>query len=128
MGATATVKGGLFEQAGLATLTQISGVTGTERRVQQLLSRKGARATRALMLALDGVVAGSNATATVGRVEANVEQGGKRVIETQTLINRNTVAGDVTTLNADMLGTLTSRTTFGASPPANKDGNPLGTR
>lgn len=128
MGATATVKGGLFESAGLASLSQVQGTGSQRRRISQLFATKGLRDKRALARALDGVVAGSTATATNGRVEASVELGGKRTIESQSLVNRATVAGDVTEINADFLNSLTSRTTFGASPVANKDGNPLGTR
>jgi hypothetical protein len=58
---------------------------------------------------------------------AAVELGGVRATEAINLINRATVAGDVTEINADILS-VTTRTTFGASPPSNKDGNPLGYR
>lgn len=126
--ATATVKGGLFESAGLTSLTQVQGTNAGRRRIAQQFSDLGLKGLRALAYALDGVAPGSNATATNARVVASVELGGKRTVETQTLVNRNTAAGDVTEINADLLSSLTSRTTFGANPPANKDGNPLGTR
>jgi hypothetical protein len=82
---------------------------------------------RAIATALDGVAPGAAALKARTRVEANVELGGKRTIETINLVNRNTAAADVTEINADFL-TLTTRTSFGASPIVNKDGNPLGTR
>jgi hypothetical protein len=125
--AVATVKGGLYETVGLTTLTQISGVGQQRRRVAQLLGDKSLLDLRQRLIALVGAAAGGAALKTIGRVEANVELGGKRTIETETLINRNTTAGDVTLINNDLLA-LTSKTTFGASPPANLDGNPLGTR
>jgi hypothetical protein len=128
MGATATVKGGLYETVGVSSLTQVQGTGSQRRRISQAFATKGVRDERALAKALDGVVPGSNATATNGRVEANVELGGKRTVETETLINRNTTNNDVTELNTDLFNPLTGRTTLGASPVANKDGNPLGTR
>lgn len=128
MGATAVVKGGLFETAGLTSLTQVQGTGSQRRRISQLFATKGLRDNRAIAKALDGVVPGSNTTATVARIEANEELGGKRTVETQTLVNRNTTNSDVTENNSDFFDSLTSRTTFGASPVANKDGNPLGTR
>lgn len=125
--ATATVKGGFWPENVVPSLVSISGRGFGRFRIAQRLATKSMRALRATMLALDGVVAGSAATKTNSRIAADVELGGKRTIETETLINRNTVAADVTEINADLL-TLTTRTTFGASPPANKDLNPLGTR
>lgn len=126
-GATATVKGGFWPVNGVTSVASISGKGPWRRRVAQAFDTYGLMDQRALAVALDGVVAGSNATKTLGRIENNVELGGKRVVETNTLVNRNTTAGDVTEENADFF-TLTSRTTKGSSPPANKDGNPLGTR
>lgn len=126
-GATATVKGGFWPTNGVATLSSISGKGPGRRRIAQEFGMKSQMDQRALLRALDGVVAGSNATKTLSRIENNVELGGKRVVETETLINRNTAAGDVTELNLDYL-TMTTRTTYGASPKPNLDGNPLGTR
>jgi len=126
--ATANVKGGLFgDSAGLLTLPSISGKSFNRTFAAKLLQTKSMLALRRTLFILDGAVAGSNATVTFPQVEANVELGGKRAITTQTLINRNTTAGDITETKADLL-TLTTRTSFGASPVANKDGNPLGTR
>lgn len=126
-GATATVRGGFWPNNGVSSLPSISGKGPWRRRIAQAFDNYSMYDQRALLLALDGVIAGSNATKTLGRIENNVELGGKRVIETNTFVNRNTTAGDVTELNADFL-TLTTRTSKGSSPPANKDGNPLGTR
>lgn len=124
--ATATVKGGLFPEVGVTSLASIQGSGHGVRRITQQLSDKGLRELRERMYTLDGVVAGSAASEVVKRIEANVELGGKRVIETETLISRNTTAADITEINLDLLTSLTSKTTMAS--PANKDGNPLGTR
>lgn len=124
--ATANVKGGFFEQYG-TTMVSVQGSSWPRREAARMMATKGLMDERALIRALNGVVAGSNATKTLGRIEANSELGGKRVVETETLVNRNTVAGDVTATNNDLF-TFSAATTFGASPVANKDGNPLGTR
>ena len=125
--ATATVKGGFWPTNGVNTLTSISGRAAGWRRLRQLLGDKSLMPTRALALALDGVAPGATAAKTLSRIQASSELGGKRTIETETLINRATLAADVTDLNNNLY-TLTTKTSFGASPVANKDRNPLGTR
>ena len=120
-----SVLGGFWAQYG-ATMTQISGNTANKFDARKALGRKSTYALRALMTALNGVAAGSNATKTLKRVENNVELGGKRIVETETLINRNTTAADVTAITNSLL-TFSTRT-YTASPVANGDGNPLGTR
>lgn len=124
-GATATVLGGFFEANGVSNLTQ-HGRGANRHMVAQLLAAKGNLAMRQLMRTLDGVVAGSVATKNYGRVVASSELGGVRATENVALVNRATVAGDVTTINADLLS-LSSRT-YNNSPVANGDGNPLGYR
>lgn len=124
--AVATVKGGFFEQYG-NTLTQSQGTGPARRRAARALATKGLMDLRARMTALDGVVAGATATKNYYRIVAAEELGGVRAVEAQALINRATVAGDVTIIEAD-INTLSTKTTFGASPVANLDGNPLGTR
>lgn len=124
--ATATVLGGFWPANSVSSLTQISKGSA-RRRVAEILAGKSAMPLRALMLALDGVAPGATATKTLARIANNTELGGKRTIETETLISRATTAGDVTAINADVLS-LTARTTSGSSPVANKDLNPLGYR
>lgn len=124
--ATATVKGGLFPEVGVSSLTSAQGSGSGLRRIRQQLTDKGLRELRRRAYTLDGVVSGTTATETSKRIEANAELGGKRTIETETLIGRATTAADITELNADMFTSLTSVTTLAS--PANKDGNPLGTR
>ncbi len=123
---SATVLGGLFPANGVSTLTTIHTTDAAKRWISQMLARKGMRATRRVARTLNGVVAGSTATETLSRVDSAVEMGGKRTIETETLINRATVAGDVTDITADFY-TLSTKT-YNGSPVANGDGNPLGTR
>lgn len=124
--ATATVKGGLFPEVGVTSLASIQGSGSGVRRIAQQFSDKGLKELRRRAFTLNGVVAGTTATETSKRIEANTELGGKRTIETETLVSRATTAADITEINADLLSTLTSRTTMAS--PANKDGNPLGTR
>lgn len=126
--ATATVLGGFWPQNGVNSLASMSG-EGIGRNIvaQALGIERGQLAQRAIMVALMGVAPGATATKTIGRVVAAVELGGLRPTEVQTLVNRATTAADVTEMTTDYL-TLTTRTTFGASPPANLDRNPLGTR
>jgi hypothetical protein len=124
--AVATVLGGLFAQYA-PTLTQISGIGPERRRVAIALGRQGVLDLRARMTALDGVAPGATASKTFGRVAASSELGGVRAVESLSLINRATTAGDVATIEHDV-NNLSANTTFGANPPANLDGNPLGTR
>lgn len=123
----ATVLGGLFPNNGVSTLTTIETTSSPRRRVAQYLGDKSTRGLRAIAKALNGAAAGGAALATNARVDSNQDLSGKRLIETETLVNRVTVAGDVTILNNNLFA-LTTRTTFGATPPVNLDGNPLGTR
>lgn len=124
--ATATVLGGFWPTNGVSSLASIQGKGFARRRAAQALSNKGTLYLRELARTLDGVVAGSTATKNYRRIVAAVELGGVRATENDVLVNRVTVAGDVTAINADVLS-LTARTTL-TSPPTNKDGNPLGYR
>jgi hypothetical protein len=128
MSATATVKGGLFETANVSSLTQVGSPGNARRVISQQMTDSGMAAVREKEVTLNGAAAGSAAVATRARVEANVELGGKRTIEQFSVVNANTVAGDVTDVTNTMLKPLNERTSFGSSPPENKDGNPLGTR
>lgn len=125
--ATATVKGGFYPQNGVASLASMSGENGGRRMVRQIMGDRGLIGVRELLRALTGAVAGTVATKAVARIEANSELGGKRVIETNNIVNRATTAGDVTEFKDNFMA-MTTKTSFGASPVANKDGNPLGTR
>ena len=123
--ANATVKGGLFAQYS-ATLSQQWPYHSTRRRARQALSKYSNFALREKMETLNGTAAGSAASKALSRVEANVELGGKRTIESHTFISANTAAGDVTEINDTVLS-LSSKT-YDGTPVANLDGNPLGTR
>jgi hypothetical protein len=120
--ATATVKGGFWPTNGVSSLPSMSG-KGQRRRVALSLDGKGTFALREIVRTLDGAVAGTTATKTFARVEANVELGGKRVVETETLVNRATTAADVTETKADLFS-LSARTTKAAQLNLNR--NPLG--
>ena len=122
MAATATVKGGLF--ADVSPLVSVQGTNSLRRIAAMALGTKSLRALREKMLTLNGATAGSTALETNGRVEANAELGGKRTIESETLVNAATVAGDVTEINADILEM--SGNTYDSTPVVNKDGSPLG--
>lgn len=124
MAASATVLGGFWPQNGVSTLTLVQDTGPGRRRAAQALGKKSLRALRELMLTLDGATAGSTAAETNGRVAHSTELGGVRTIESEELVNRATVAGDVTIVNADILEL--SGNTYTASPIANGDGNPLG--
>lgn len=125
--AVATVAGGFWPANGITNLTQINGRGPARRRIAQLLGHQGLMDLRARMTALDGVAAGATASKSYNRIVAAVELGGVRAVEALSLINRATTAADVTEIER-YINTLTTNSTFGATPPANLDGNPLGTR
>jgi hypothetical protein len=124
--ATATVKGGFWEQYS-SSLTQISSTSAAKKRASHALAQKGQMSLRERMETLNGATAGSAASKVLARIVAAEELGGVRAIENETLVSANTAAADVTEINEDILA-LSTRTTFGSSPVANGDGNPLGTR
>lgn len=124
--AVATIKGGFWETNGVAALSSMQGVGPWRRTVAQAFGKKGLLGSRELFRVLTGAVAGTNATKTYSRIQASTELGGKRVVETETLVNRVTAAGDVTEFRHDFLAMAAN--TFTASPVANGDHNPLGTR
>lgn len=124
-GATATVLGGFWPANSVSSLTQVQGKGWARRAAAKALSNKGTLYVRELARTLDGVVAGSTATKNYRRIVNAVELGGVRATENDVLVNRATVAGDVTAINADILS-LSARTTLAS--PSNKDGNPLGYR
>lgn len=117
---SATVLGGLFSGLTLATAHTTSW---SKRRVSQLLAKKSNLALREVMETLNGAAAGSAASKTLSKIANASDLGGVRAIETETFVNRNTTAGDVTDINADLLS-LASKG-YDGSPVANGDGNPL---
>lgn len=123
--ATAVVKGGFWETNGVQSLSSVQGVAALRRFIAQATGRKSLMPVRAVVRALVGAAAGGNATKTLTRIQNSTELGGKRVVETETLINRNTTAGDVTEIKHDLLD-MTANTTMAS--PINGDRNPLGTR
>jgi hypothetical protein len=117
--ATATVKGGFWPEMGVTSLAGVSTTSHFKKRAAQALSKKGMMALREKMETLNGAASGSAASKTLSRIAAAEELGGVRTIETETLVSAE--------INEDILA-LSTRTTFGSSPVANGDGNPLGTR
>lgn len=126
MAATATVLGGFWPTNGVGTLSSINGKGPARRAAARALAQKGTMVLRELMETLNGAASGSAASKTLGRIANSTELGGLRTIETETLVSRNTDAGDITAINADVLS-LSTRT-YDPTPVANLDGNPLGTR
>jgi hypothetical protein len=124
---TAIVLGGFWPQNSVPTLSDIGAWGSGRKEAAYRLSRRSQEVIAAKAVALNGVVAGSNVTVNHSQIQPSTELGGARTVETVALINRNTTAGDVTEINTDVLS-YRSRTSFGNSPPANLDGNPLGTR
>lgn len=123
-GYTAAVKGGYWPENGVVSLTNISTTSAARRRAAMALKQRGQRALRELMETLNGATAGSAASKTIARVEhpSDNDMSGVRAIEIETLVGRNTIAADVTLINADIL----QHGGIVASPPVNGDGNPLG--
>lgn len=81
--------------------------------VARIFEQKEMRKDRALMSALLGAVAGGTATAQIKRVAHDLtELGGKRTIETQTLVNRATTAADDTDLTTAYLTYASRPTTY----------------
>lgn len=106
-----------------ATLTNTTGNTRTYllRRLAQ--KKYGDGEIRALMVSLINGAVGANATDTHKRITALADLGsnllgGKRVIETFTQINRNTVAADVTKLLANL-----SQSSQPSTYPRDRSGN-----
>ncbi|SRR5258706_6899543 len=125
--ATANVKGGLFgDSVGLLQLVSQDGKSSERNRLPKELGRLGMLQLRVKMKALMGVAPGASASINRTVVENNVELGGKRNITTVSLINRVTTAADVTEINRDILTGWTALSTFGKTPPINKDLSPLG--
>lgn len=123
----ATVKGGFWETNGVSSLATIHTTSALRKIVSQALNRDQMYPIRQIWYELTGAAAGATATKALSRVVAAEELGGARAIENESLVNRATTAADVTDIKADFL-TLSTKTTFGSNPPANLDGNPLGTR
>jgi hypothetical protein len=103
-----------------------SGLSNTDQRLAMLLNKPGAKKIKALIKSLvDGAV-GDSAASTYGRLTAvqgylsAQELGGLRAIETVTVINRVTVAGDIT--NLDLVLARTSKPSSYASDASGNGG------
>lgn len=123
---SASVLGGMFHENGVTTLSTAHTKSALKKRIAFALGRKQLLGVQEILRTLVGVdVAGTPAASkTYGRVAASSELGGVRTIESETLIDRNTAASDVTDITADLL----TDDYYDSTPVANGDGNPLGTR
>jgi hypothetical protein len=90
----------------------------------QMLSNKGQFALRSILDTVLGAAPGGLAAYWTAEIEANVEMGGRRNIVQTYVVNRNTVAADVT----DIRQALTMAFNSTANQAVNLDRNPLGTR
>ena len=122
---TAAVKGGLHANYGSTLDTIGDKITDHfTRRMAQSLSNKGEFALRSVLDTVLGAAPGGTAAYFTAEIEASPEMGGKRNIVNTYVVNRATVAQDVT----DIRNALTMAWNSVANPPANLDRNPLGTR
>lgn len=72
--------------------------------IARMFGLKQNRRDRALLNALVGAAAGATAAASMKKVAHDrLELGGKRTIETETLVNRATTSGDVADIKAALL-------------------------
>jgi hypothetical protein len=89
--------------------TPINSASTLRKRIAALLNKPGMRKDRQLINVLLGAVAGTTATVNLPRVKADqAENGGKRVIENNYLVNRASTAADDTDLTSKLL-TYSSR-------------------
>lgn len=101
-----TLGAGVANQGATVGAVQFNGLTQQDDVISGVLNNQANRKTRALLYALLGVAAGGVANAPYTRVLAQQSMnnpfalGGLVPIETTTYINRNTLANDVTQLQA----------------------------
>jgi hypothetical protein len=121
----AAVKGGLHANYGPTIGTIGPQITDNyTRKMAQMLSNKGQFALRSILDTVLGAAPGGLAAYWTAEIEANVEMGGRRNIVQTYVVNRNTVAADVT----DIRQALTMAFNSTANQAVNLDRNPLGTR
>jgi len=122
----AAVKGGMFEANGVAILATIHTTRSGRRASAWPLSRKGQLYFRELMSKLTGAAPGVQTDKKLARIAATVELGGVRPIEQEVLCAGPTTVNHVNLIQNNILSWSTK--TYNPNPPANLDGNPLGTR
>lgn len=119
-GYTNTLGTGAANQGATSGAVAFNGVQQGDDRLAKMF-RNGAMtsAVTQLMYALLGVAPGANATKTQTRVQGQAgSPGGLQVIETVTLVNRNTSANDLAAFQA-LLRRITGPTTY----PVDLSGN-----
>lgn len=119
-----TVKSGFWND----TYSFVSGKAPSNKQLKRLMRQRGMGITQKLFTTLDGVAPGSTATKQYSRVTSNGTSvgvvtslgslGGLRGKETQTQINRATLAADVTYLN-----NLVTKRFAPTSYPGDRSGN-----
>lgn len=119
---------GLYDLIHGVPYTQI-GTDNVNRRLRRALKGTAAktRAFRKIMRALNGVAPGGAALSTRTRIVAPagaMQEGGVRVIETITEVNRVTTAADQTAINLEIDGLDTP--TFPREASGNSGGGKLG--
>lgn len=122
-----TVKGGFWEKNGVSLLVSCDTTRPVRRIAAQALNKRGNFGNRQSMFALNGIAPGGAISKNLTRVAHSQELGGVRAIETEVIVSGVTTSGVRDQINRNFL-TFTTNTTFGATPPPNLDGNPLGTR
>lgn len=112
--ATSTGWSGLTDNVYGEAYSTLGGEATLIRKLGKMLKKPGMRRIKELMLTLNGAAAGSAASSTYPRVQAEVDvgnplvNGGARTIETVTVISANTTAADKTELdNAYGVNTIT---------------------
>lgn len=124
-GYTNTLGTGQANQAGTSGAVMFNGVQQGDDRLAKMLRNGGMTgATTQLLYILLGAAPGSNATKTKAQVQGQTgAPGGLQVIETVSLVNRNTTAADLAAFQA-----LLRRNPAPASYPADLSGNGGGGR
>jgi len=122
---SAVVKGGLHANysGNLDSIGPLITDSWT-RRMAQMLSNKGEFALRSVLDTVLGAAPGTLASYWTAEIAASPELGGVRPIVQTYVVNRNTVAQDVT----DIRNALTMSKNSTPTQAQNLDMNPLGTR
>jgi hypothetical protein len=114
---------GLWDDVHRQTYTLLNQRTQLQRVISNALEKLGSQTTSTLAIALNGIAPGGTALRTRSRVMATAntsafDLGGRRTIETQTLINRAT-----TTADRDALNTMFNNVYAPSPYPVDRSGN-----
>lgn len=127
-----TAWSGLYNHIHGVSYSLLGAKSNLQRRISRAFEKRGAKVLGELAITLDGVVAGSTAAVSYNRISNpdadptnEFPYSGKRTIESVSLVNRATTAGDVTTLNA-MFDDKFTPTSYPASKDGRKPGGMVG--